>query len=175
MEKIGALCGKFLPPHLGHVYAINESAKQCDFLYVILAENPERCEKLCQKAGFPNIKAKQRLSWLKEHFKDNPKIKFLYFDETGLEAFPKGLKEWSEKLKKILPKNVNMKFADETYRELNEKYFPEFTFVPFDRNVIPISATMIRNDLKKYFNFLLPQSKVYFEKILTKKGTKEHE
>lgn len=163
--KIGAFVGKFLPPHLGHVTQIEKCLNLVDELHVIVAEDPVRSAAICKSAGLEPIDGKLRVKWLNEHFKDNPKIKVYYFDESGLKAFPEGLKEWSERFKSQF-KDINVKFADETYRELNEKYFPECEFIPFDRMVIPISATMIRNDIKSNINYIIEEGRDYFKKYL---------
>lgn len=167
--KIGAFVGKFLPPHLGHAQAIMQSAAQCDLLYVVLAENPEHCKQKCMDAHLPNLTAEMRLNWLREHFRNQTNIAFLYMNETGIPPFPDGLQAWSERFWQVVPNIVNMKFADETYRELNENYFPTCTFVPFSRTTIPISATLIRNDLEKNFEYLLPCSQPYFKNVLDKR------
>ena len=163
--KIGAFAGKFLPPHIGHVTQIEKCAELVDELYVVVAENPTRSAEICAMSGLEPIDGKLRVKWLQEHFKNNPKIKVFYFDESGLKAFPEGLKEWSERFKSQF-KNVNVKFADETYRELNEIYFPECEFMPFDRMVIPISATMVRNDIKNNINYIIEEARDYFKKYL---------
>lgn len=163
--KVGAFVGKFLPPHLGHVTQIEKCLSLVDELHVIVAEDPSRSAAICESAGLEPIDGKLRVEWLREHFKNNPKIKIFYFDESGLKAFPEGLKEWSERFKNQF-KGINVKFADETYRELNEKYFPECEFIPFDRMVIPISATMIRSDIKSNINYIIEEGREYFKKYL---------
>ena len=89
-------------------------------------------------------------------------------NEDKLGSFPAPMDVWSAEFKKITKYKVNMKFADETYRPLNELHFPECEFVCFDRQVINISATMIREDLEKYFDYIIPEAKSYFKKILEK-------
>jgi cytidyltransferase-like protein len=42
MNKIGAFTGKFYPPHIGHLYAIDYSLSKCSELYVFISENEER-------------------------------------------------------------------------------------------------------------------------------------
>ena len=163
--KIGAFAGKFLPPHLGHVTQIEKCAEYVDKLYVVVAEDAQRSASICKAAGLDPIDGEMRVKWLKEHFKNNSKIEVVYLDESGLKAFPEGLEEWSQRFKSKI-KGVNVKFADETYRELNEKYFPECEFVPFDRMVIPISATMIRNDIKNNINYIIEEARDYFKKYL---------
>ena len=169
IKKIGAFAGKFLPPHLGHISEIENSAKLCDELIVVVADNTQNSMNLCERAGLPFISAKMRVDWLKKHFKNNKKIKVIYMCEDDLKAFPDGMKEWSERFKEITKHRVNMKFADETYRTLNEKYFPECEFVCFDRKKVDISATMIRENPKQYLNFIIPEAQVFFKEIIDKK------
>ena len=91
-------------------------------------------------------------------------------NEDKLGEYPVSMDVWSDVFKKITKHKVNMKFADETYRTLNELHFPECEFVCFDRQIINISATMIRNDPEKYFDYIIDEAKPYFEKIIKKTG-----
>jgi HTH-type transcriptional repressor of NAD biosynthesis genes len=166
MKRIGAFVGKFVPPHLGHVEQIKKCAAKVDELRVVVAENPIYIADLCAKDNLPLMSGDLRVGWLKDYFKDYKNIKVLYMDEWGLKQFPEGLNDWSDKFKDIAGHDINVKFADETYRELNEKYFPECEFVAFDRTVIPISATMIRKEPKKYFDYIIPQAQDFFKNII---------
>ena len=164
-KKIGAFPGKFLPPHLGHVSQIKKSAEYCDELYVVVADNTENSKQLCKKAGIPYISPEQRIAWLKEHFKDNPKIKIVYMSEDHLSSFPAPMEEWSKEFKKVIGKKINVKFADKTYEQLNLKYFPECEFVCFDRTIINISGTKIRENIEKYFDYIIPEAQSFFKSI----------
>ena len=164
-KKIGAFAGKFLPPHIGHINEIENSSKMCDELFVVVADNTKHAMRLCEDAGIPFIPADLRVSWLRKHFKNNKKIKVIYMCEDDLPKFPEGMKQWSERFKALTEYRVNMKFADETYRELNEKYFPECEFVCFDRTKIPISATKIRENPQKYLDYIIPEARYFFENI----------
>lgn len=164
IKKIGAFAGKFLPPHIGHVTEIENSAKLCDELLVVVADNTDNSKRLCEQAGLPYISATLRIKWLREHFKGNKKIKVIYMCEDGLPKFPLGMAEWSKRFKEITKHKVNMKFADETYRQLNEKYFPECEFVCFDRSKINISATDIRSDPQKHLEYIIPEARSFFMK-----------
>ena len=109
-----------------------------------------------------------RIDWLMQSFSHHSNIKIFYMDETGLEAFPQDMKAWAERFKKIVGNDVNVKFADETYRELNEKYFPECQFIAFDRTLINISATDIRWNPEKYFDFIAEPAQEFFKEIIKK-------
>ena len=171
-KKIGAFPGKFLPPHLGHVSMIKESAKKCDELWVVVADSEKNSRSLCEKAGIPFIPAKLRIKWLKAHFKNDKNIKILYMNEDKLSCFPAPMAEWSEAFKKITKHKVNMKFADESYRELNEKHFAECEFVCFDRQKINVSGTKIRTEPKKYFDFIIAEAQPFFKKIIDAQNNK---
>ena len=93
-------------------------------------------------------------------------------NEDKLSTFPAPMKEWSDAFKKVTKHKVNMKFADESYRELNELHFPECEFVCFDRQKIDISGTKVRNDPEKYFDFIIPEVQNHFRKIINKKKSK---
>lgn len=165
-KKIGAFAGKFLPPHLGHITEIENSAKLCDKLYVVVCDNTNNSKSLCHKANLPYITIKMRVDWLKQHFKNNPKIEVISMLEDGLPKFPNGMEAWSKKFKQITNHEVNMKFADESYRELNEKYFPECEFICFDREKINVHATDIRNNPAKYFDYIIPEAQEFFKEVI---------
>ena len=82
-KRIGAFVGKFLPPHKGHLDQIEICAKDCDVLYVVLADNKFTTKKLCQMANIPLMDAQIRVKWLKKHFAGRDNIKVIYItDET---------------------------------------------------------------------------------------------
>lgn len=168
--KTGCFVGKFLPPHVGHLSVIDRALSECENVVVVLAESPNRSQKLCEKAGFPYFSPQKRLEWMKKHYKNNKNMKFIFFDETGIE--PSDLKTWSEKFKRQI-KNIDAKYADESYRNLNETYFPECKFVPIDRDKIAIHGTDIREN-RENIKFMIPEGKKevedYFKKTIDKKG-----
>ena len=51
MRKVGCFVGKFLPPHIGHLSVIDKALQECEKVVVVLAENPERSEKLCKESN----------------------------------------------------------------------------------------------------------------------------
>jgi len=171
-KKIGAFVGKFLPPHTGHLREIDKAAEYCDELYVVVTNNDFNSKHLCEIANIPYIHPKLRIKWLTEHYKQNPKVKVIFMNENKLKAFPAGQDIWSKAFKKLTKNKVNVKFADETYRGLNETYFPECEFVCFYRDPDDISGTKIRNNPKKYFDYIIPEGKSYFEEIINDRKLK---
>jgi NadR type nicotinamide-nucleotide adenylyltransferase len=168
--KVGALAGKFLPPQIGHAELIRVAAQQSEVLYVVLAENPDVTAALCRADGLQPISAELRLEWLREHFKGYNNIIWLYMDERVVPPYPHGTAQWSAEFKRLIGKKIDAKFfGEEAYFEMNELYFPESAAVLVKRGVdtIEISATQIRANPEKCFEFLIPPAREYFKKMFS--------
>lgn len=159
--KVGAFIGKFYPPHIGHLWAIDYSLTKCDKVYVIISKNEIRNNNIKTDFDFEHLDANLIKSWFVNHYKNNSKVQVEIFDESNLRPYPLDRDIWAEKFKKQFP-DVNIKIADESYREYNEKYFPEYEFLPIERDVVKIHSTDLRNDMKLNFEFLIPEAKQYF-------------
>jgi len=166
MENVGAFVGKFLPPHKGHVKMINLALNYCDKIIVVLSENPRNSQLICEKDNFPYFDASLRLNWLKNEFKYDKRVSFVYLNTTGIQEFPLDQEKWTKRFWEVVPNNVNVKIAgDISYKSLNEKYFTECKFLYIDRqNVLPISASDIRKSPYNYQEFMLNSTKEYFKK-----------
>lgn len=155
MKKIGAFVGKFYPPHMGHIDAVQKALKYCDVVYVIISKNEERNNNIYDDYGFPILSASQIKNWLEKYFQDNKKVKVEIFDESGLRTYPQDRDIWAKNFKQKFP-DVNVKIADIGYKEYNEKYFPEYEFFEVDREITPIHSTLIRSNYEKYKEYVLP-------------------
>lgn len=167
-KRIGAFVGKFYPPHIGHVWAVEQAAKHLDEVYVVISANKIRNQQLKQKDNFATLNPRLIKKWFKKHFRNNKKIKVKIFDESGLKPYPDDRDVWAAKFKKQFPK-VNVKIADESYRQYNEQYFAEYEFFPIERDAVAIHSTNIRQNLQQNFDFLIDEAKPYFKKILKNK------
>lgn len=161
-KKIGAFVGKFYPPHIGHLSVIDDASKKLDEVWVVISKNDKTTDKITKKDNFKQIDTNLIKQWFCLHYKNNPKVKVAIFDETGLLPYPKDQDKWSEKFKKQFP-FVNVKIGDESYRELNEKYFPECEFYPINRDIIPIHSTQIRQNLKQNIKYIIKEAQNYFK------------
>ena len=167
MKKIGAFVGKFYPPHIGHLWAIDTMVDKLDELWVIISYNKIRNEEIKDKVNFETLSPELIKSWFCEHYKDNPKIKVKIFDESDFRPYPEDRDKWAIKFKNEFP-SINVKIADEGYREYNEKYFPEYEFMSIDRDYINIHSTQIRKDLKNNIDYMIPEARDYFESLKNK-------
>ena len=168
MKKIGAFVGKFYPPHIGHLSVIDNALEKFDEIYVIISKNSIRDKEIEKNQKFEMLNTNLIKKWFKKHYKNNPKVKVEIFDESGLRPYPEDRYIWAEKFKKQFP-TVNTKIADAEYREYNEKYFPEYEFFEIDRDKLPIHSTMIRKDIQSNIEYLIPEAKNYFEKVVLRK------
>ena len=160
-KRIGAFVGKFYPPHIGHLSVIDNALKQLDEVYIVISKNELREKEIEQNQKFKPLDAKVIKQWFLMHYKDNKRVKVEIFDETGLKPYPNDVDIWSERFKKQFP-FVNVKIADAGYRDMNMKYFPEYEFYEIDRDIIPIHSTMLRENINKYIDYLIPEAKDYF-------------
>ena len=164
-KQVAAFVGKFYPPHIGHQWVIDKLVNNFDEFYIIISSNKNRDKSIKNSSGFEELDAELIKSWFKEHYKNNKKIKVEIFDESGLKPYPQDTDVWADKFKKQFSE-VNVKIADESYREFNEKYFPEYRFVSIPRDIVNIHSTQIRQDIKGNFDYLLEESKNYFKNLL---------
>ena len=152
----GLVIGKFLPPHKGHLALIEFAAKQCDRLIVSMSD-----------AENDPIDSDLRLTWLKELTSRIPNVQILSlkdaFDQPEL-PLNERTKIWADVITRAYGK-IDRIFSSEEYgesfaRNLNARHV-EFDR---DRNAIPVSASMIRNDPFKYWDFIPTEVRPYFVK-----------
>lgn len=161
--RVGAFIGKFYPPHIGHLSVIDEVVNKVDELYIIISYNKIRNDKIKTSSSFEYLSPQLIKSWFEQHYKDNSKIKVGIFDEGDFRPYPDDRDKWAEKFKKEFPE-VNIKIADESYREFNKIYFPDYEFMAIDRDIVGIHSTEIRDDLESNLDNLIPEARSYFEK-----------
>ena len=169
-HKVGLIFGKFYPLHCGHIYLIEKAMSQVDELHIILGCEAERDKLLFQKSQLPKQpQVYDRFSWLQETFKDRHNIHVHILDEAGIEYYPNGWQDWSERVKHILAEHKiepTVVFTSEPQDAKNhEHYFGcPVVIVDADRDFVNISATKIRENPYKNWNFIAKAAKPFFVK-----------
>jgi len=154
--KRGLVIGKFLPIHQGHIALIDFAMSQCDELIVSMSYTDQ-----------DPIPAELRFSWIKEIFKDHPKIKPAMikddFDDEQLDL-PTRTVTWSEVIHRTYPP-IDILFSSEEYGEPFAKNLG-IVHRPFDpqRKIYPVSATLIRKDPMNFWDFIPAAVRPYFVK-----------
>lgn len=174
MYKIGVFPGKFLPPHRGHLNAIINAVTKCEKLYVVVSDHPELTKRLCDEANIKLMDLKLRAKWLSIELQNFDHIKVIMLNEDGIPEYPYGWKQWSERLKRLIPERFDVIFGGETeYQEQHNMNFPNVKYEIYDcnRERYPISATKIRSNPFQYWDYILGSARPYFTKKILITGS----
>lgn len=171
---VGFIGGKFLPLHLGHVYAIVQASSIVDELYVVLSHSELRDRQLCQHSKMDYIPPHIRLRWLSQLTKDMPHVKVISIqDDQGNEDY-----NWAEgagNIKKAIGKRIDYVFSSEyEYSDIFNELYPEAKHELIDpnRGHVNISATAIRNEgVFHHWEYIPDFVKPYFVKKVVLVGT----
>lgn len=140
----GLILGKFMPLHKGHIYLIETAAAQVDELTILVCS--------IQSESIPGA---LRYHWMREQF---PHLRVVHvMDENPQEPedhrFFWGI--WKNTIERNCPDGVDMVFSSEHYgKELAENLDAEHILVDLERKKVPISASAIRQDPWKYWEFI---------------------
>ncbi len=148
--KIGLTIGKFAPLHKGHQYLIEKGIKEMDKFYVAIYET-----------DVTNVPLEKRANWIKEIY---PEVNVIYAKnpptQYGLDE--KSVKIQTDYLKKLVEGiGVTHFYNSEPYGKFVARDLKlEEVQVDRKREKYPISATIIRNNLK--------ENEKYIDKIVYK-------
>jgi NadR type nicotinamide-nucleotide adenylyltransferase len=150
----GLVLGKFLPPHLGHVYLVEFARAYATRVTVVvgtLAREP--------------IPGELRFRWMRELFPDLDVVHLTDENPQEPHEHPRFWDIWRESLLRITPNKPDLVFASEAYGERLAKELGA-RFVPVDiaRSAVSVSGTAIRNDPMKHWRYLPRCVRPYFAK-----------
>lgn len=149
--------GKFLPFHKGHEAMINFALTKCDFLTVLICCSDKE-----------KIPATTRQKWIEKTFETEKNIevkKFNYseneFPNTSVSSLEVS-KIWSQKFKELFP-DYDLVITSEEYGNYVAS-FMGIKHIAFDipKQLFPVSATAVRNDIFSNWDFLPDSVKPYF-------------
>lgn len=169
-HRVGLIFGKFYPLHSGHIYLIEKALTQVDELHVMLGCEATRDKQLFEKSRLPRQpQVSDRFSWLKDTFKDRHNIHIYISDETGINYYPNGWKEWSDSIKRILSENKiepSVVFTSEPQDVTeHERYFGcPVVVIDANREFVNISATKIRENPYQNWFFIAQAARPFFVK-----------
>ncbi|MFC1696748.1 multifunctional transcriptional regulator/nicotinamide-nucleotide adenylyltransferase/ribosylnicotinamide kinase NadR [Nanoarchaeota archaeon] len=172
-KTVGFIGGKFLPFHQGHVFAIMQAYSQVDELYVILTSSEKRDKEICENSNIKYMSAEKRMSWIGESLNDFENIKLINIVDNQTEEDY----DWDEganNIKNAIGKPIDYIFSSEPqYDEMFKKNYPDAKHIIIDqnRNNVNISATEIRKDVYKNWDYLPQSVKKDFVKKVVVVGT----
>lgn len=160
MYNVGMLGGDFNPLHMGHINNIITASTMCHELYVILCWNNER-----------DIVPKEiKYRWLINSFKHLSNVTILLIEDKAVtkEEYDKGnhWEQGAKNIKSAIGKPIDIVFCGTDYKGTNrfEKLYPKSKIHYFDRNIINISSTKIRNNPFEYWNYIPHIAQPYYVK-----------
>ena len=154
--NIGFVLGKFCPLHRGHMLLIQRALDACEMVYVIVDNIMDEV-----------IPVERRIRWVKEQY---PTAVVL----TQSHPLPQDPSEtpffwdiWREELLRLLPHPVDAVFASEQYGErLAKELSADFVMVDSERQIVPVSATLIRQDIIGQWQYLAPAVQKDYRKVI---------
>jgi NadR type nicotinamide-nucleotide adenylyltransferase len=150
----GMLLGKFMPPHLGHVYLGEFAGRYVDRLTIVV----------CSLASEP-IPGALRYQWMRELFPFDNVVHLT--DDLPQEPgeHPDFWALWQAALQRVLPGRPDFVFASEEYgRPLAEVLGGRFVPVDIERAAVPMSGTAVRADPMRNWDYLPRCVRPYFVK-----------
>jgi NadR type nicotinamide-nucleotide adenylyltransferase len=148
------ILGKFMPPHLGHVYLADFAKNFCERLTILV----------CSIAREP-IPGRLRYEWMREMFPDCDVVHVT--DELPQEPaeHPDFWNLWRKTIRRAMPEPPDFVFASEAY---GQRLAAELgaTFIPVDvgRGAVPVSGTAVRTRPMANWAFIPPVVRPYFVK-----------
>jgi NadR type nicotinamide-nucleotide adenylyltransferase len=152
----GMFLGKFLPPHLGHVFLADFARKFCDRLHVLV----------CTLDREP-IPGHLRFEWMRELIPhENVMLQHVTDDvPQAPEEHPDFWAIWRDLVRGRVPEAIDYVFASEAYgRTLADVLGAKFIPCDIARDLVPVSGTAIRKDPLKHWEFIPVPVRPYFVK-----------
>jgi NadR type nicotinamide-nucleotide adenylyltransferase len=148
----GMLLGKFMPPHLGHVYLGEFAGRYVDQLTIVV----------CTLASEP-IPGDLRFRWMRELFPFDNVVHLTDDLPQDPSEHPDFWALWKAALGRVLPGRPDFVFASEDYgRPLAEVVGGRFVPVDRARAAVPASGTAVRADPMGNWDYLPRCVRPYF-------------
>lgn len=163
----GLVLGKFYPPHAGHLHLIQYAQKHApQGVIVVVGSLPDE-----------TINPKLRVKWLQEMLKDSTVdtlVVNIPDDSPGGQAVASVnptdedyFITWRNNLLEHLPYRPKTIYGSETYiKKLSYYMGMKYKIVDLDRKIVPVSASMIRNNPELCWDYIPDVVKPYYRKLL---------
>jgi NadR type nicotinamide-nucleotide adenylyltransferase len=148
-RKTGFVLGKIMPLHRGHEALLRFARLFCDDLAVVVDRVKE-----------PWVSGEKRCEWVRRTVPDADVFYLPRENPQDPSEHPDFWRIWQESLLALLPRRPDYVFASEPYGAKLAEVLGA-SFVPFDigRETVPVSGTMLRDDLLAHWDYLSDAAK----------------
>ena len=159
---VGMYGGSFDPLHTGHLNNIYKAAAMCERLYVMISYSRER----------DYIPMEMRYRWILDSVKHLNNVEIITVEDESTSKDEYDENDWkkgAQKVKDIISDMIDVVFCGTDYsdRDIFERLYPESEVIYFDRNIIPITSTEIRENPYRHWQFIPDICRPYFcKKVL---------
>lgn len=165
----GLIFGKFAPLTNGHIEFIIQAASQVSVLYLFLSYDQKFVDAQPEWIR-PKLGLADRYRDLLDVAADLSNVKVDYVDESNIPGYPEGSAAFAKLIRDKQPfVKYDFAFSSEPeYESYFNEFFPEAKHVVIDaeRKSVPVSATMIRNDVYNNFQLIAwPARKRFMKKV----------
>lgn len=173
-NDLAVVFGTFAPMHIGHLNMILKAKREHENCLVIVSGyDGDRGEEV-------NLPLERRFRYIREEFSKEENVVVAMLNENNMPKYPNGWIEWLNRFDEIIKENLNknINFEDlkittfcseleyqNKFKDLRPNYNCEL--VDVNRDEVSISATQIRNNPLKYWDYITnPFKRQFSKKIL---------
>lgn len=172
VKSLGIFFGTFAPMHIGHYQNVMQAKKENDgCLLIVSGRKGDRGDLI----GLDLVK---RFRYIRELFADDDNVYVAMLNEDNIPEYPNGWGSWLCEIDDIKamatvkePEKTTWYVGEEEYLKELEVRKPWDYVEMLDRTTLNISATMVRENPLKYWNYITRPFRRHFSKNILIMGT----
>ncbi len=170
-HRVGIFFGEFAPLHVGHLSIIHQALMENDCVVLAISGSHRPND----RGMTIDLPLERRFRYLREAFNDEPQLRIVQINEDDMPDYPNGWEAWVKAFRtqilSVLEDDLEInhqftiyageaEYDDELLSRLPKTYRVQHV----ERSLLPISATQIRQNPVKYWNYIVPAFRRHFVK-----------
>ena len=166
IKTLGIVFGTFAPLHIGHLDIITQAKRQTDgVLLIVSGRDGDRGDAI-------GLDLKTRYTAVKDALQHDDNIIVSELNENDIPVYPDGWIEWLRYLDQAVEQHVSFSgeahivvyCGEAIYQDKINELRPQWEVRLMDRGIIPLSATMIRQNPIRYWQQIAQPFRRYFQR-----------